>query len=188
MITMQSVYKLTDPRTNEVRYVGVTHNIEQRYQYHIKDQAENEKTKWIQELKRESLLPEIEILETNLMPVQAIERERWWMQYYLEQGSRLTNKYIWQPSSMQVIPQVVSLEEETTYTLEELICNLPIRLIDLDTKSGIHEETIKKIRRGRAARISTIRKLLAALSDIYGKQFSIENVTGINIFYPPTKK
>lgn len=44
------LYTLNDPTTNEIRYVGITCNLNERLKSHIKDTANTKKTRWIKSL------------------------------------------------------------------------------------------------------------------------------------------
>lgn len=60
------LYTLNDPRINEIKYVGITCNLERRLYDHIKDPANTKKTRWIQRLKNAGVVPTInEIKHTN---------------------------------------------------------------------------------------------------------------------------
>jgi len=59
-----SVYGLKDPIDMKIKYVGVTKNITSRYKQHLYSIKICDKTKWIEELKKSNLRPELVILET----------------------------------------------------------------------------------------------------------------------------
>ena len=67
-----------------------------------------------------------------------------------------------------------------TYTAEELFRRLPISLSELARRSKISEVTAAKIRDGKTARPHTVNKMLATLSEVYGVELTIDNVTGFN--------
>ncbi len=73
------------------------------------------------------------------------------------------------------------LEDKGTYTLRELIESLPCSLRQFGKDYKISEVTIARIRDGKPAIRSTINRLLAALSSVYGKTFTTRNVQGIII-------
>lgn len=58
------VYALIDPRTEEVRYIGSSVNIETRYRTHINggDSGRKAINHWIEELKGAGLVPLVKIL------------------------------------------------------------------------------------------------------------------------------
>lgn len=95
------IYALIDPRDNIVRYVGVTKNVYSRLKEHTKSSSKkDDKGEWIAELDKLGLSPELEILETiNVEPgevesdidVIALEREKYWINRFLELGVPLLN-------------------------------------------------------------------------------------------------
>lgn len=84
------IYTLKDPLSNEVRYIGKTINLKERYKNHIKIKSNDYKSNWIKSLKIKGLKPIIEILDST-------ESDDWeWLeQYWISQfkswGFRLTN-------------------------------------------------------------------------------------------------
>lgn len=88
-----SVYALSDPRTSEVRYIGMTHNVDQRYTQHIylRDKSNQVKQTWIDDMKTHHLYPILTIIEEGLEKSIALVREKYWLQVYLEQGANITN-------------------------------------------------------------------------------------------------
>jgi hypothetical protein len=87
----QFIYALTDPVTDEVRYVGITDNAHTRYMQHCNDTRDNhsDKAVWIKSLKDRLLLPGLKILEIAEFDV--LQREKYWIKYYADQGANLTN-------------------------------------------------------------------------------------------------
>jgi predicted transcriptional regulator len=73
------------------------------------------------------------------------------------------------------------MENKDRYTLQELFDFLPISISKLGKESGINEVTLARIRDGERTRRDTVNKLLRALSQVYGRDLSIRNVTGINV-------
>lgn len=70
---------------------------------------------------------------------------------------------------------------EQTYSIQELYDDLPITLIELGERSDLNEVTVARIRDGKPARRTSANKLLRVLSEVYGRQLSLRNVTGINV-------
>lgn len=87
------IYTLSHPITNEVRYVGKTINLKERLQGHLEDKGPTYKRKWISKLKREGLIPVIEVLEEfqgeHISEWQ--QAERFWIETLRFYGCRLTN-------------------------------------------------------------------------------------------------
>lgn len=89
-----NIYTLTDPDTNEVRYVGKSNNIKARYSKHCSvSDKKTHKANWINKLLRENKKPILEILD--IVPI-----EDWvfWEMYWISQmktwGFNLTNNTI----------------------------------------------------------------------------------------------
>jgi predicted transcriptional regulator len=72
------------------------------------------------------------------------------------------------------------LDDQNTYTIQELFDLLPITIAELARQSGINEVTLARIRDGKSTRRSTVNKLLLTMSNIYGRNLNIRNVTGIH--------
>ncbi len=73
------------------------------------------------------------------------------------------------------------MKQKEKYTLAELYDNLRIPYSELSRMARVNEGTLTRIRKGYAARRSTINKLLDAFSETYGIDLSIDNVIGINL-------
>lgn len=89
---MYFIYALTDPRTDEIRYIGKAKNLKRRFGHHmVADGSNSEKDSWMQELINVGLMPSFKTLETVEARKDANEREAYWIRYYAERGERLTN-------------------------------------------------------------------------------------------------
>lgn len=77
-----NIYTLTDPETNQIRYVGKSNNISQRYKAHLNKARKHQthKKNWIEYLNKKGLKPIIEIVD--IIPV-----EDWvfWETYWISQ-------------------------------------------------------------------------------------------------------
>lgn len=88
------IYRLIDPRNNEVRYVGVTTKaLNARVSQHIYDtkKRNNLKTNWINDLLNNDLRPIIEEIE-KVSYDNYSERESYWIKYYIRIGADLVNQ------------------------------------------------------------------------------------------------
>jgi hypothetical protein len=87
------IYKLIDPITNEIRYIGLTFNsLKQRLKSHFNENAKSHKCAWIDKLKSQGLKPIIESIEENISSYEeACEREIYYINYFKENGHDLTN-------------------------------------------------------------------------------------------------
>lgn len=187
---MLSVYALGDPRTNEIRYIGIARDVYKRYAQHLNRPHPNEaKNAWMDEIKQAGVVPTLAILETDIDATGIYEREKHWIQHYLELGAPLTNivhvpQQKKSTSALNVsesnnIPITGVLEDQSTYLLRELLEDLPCPFRAFGKKYDISEVTIARLYNGKPALRYTINKLLNALSEVYGKTFTTHNVQGI---------
>lgn len=86
-----SIYVLKDPISNEIRYVGCTKNIEQRYKAHINKARDYNtlKREWLESLRVRGLKPILEIIE--VINTNHLEREKYYIQLFRKEGKNLTN-------------------------------------------------------------------------------------------------
>ena len=84
------IYCLIDPRTDEVRYVGLTRFLWKRFRNHIHKGPTKHFCNWISSLKRDSQVPSLRVLE--IVPEERCgEAERSWIAHYRSAGSSLLN-------------------------------------------------------------------------------------------------
>lgn len=88
-----TIYKLIDPITNDVRYIGLTFNsLKQRLKSHCSEKSKSHKSNWINLLKSKGLKPIIESIEENISSYEyCCEREIYWIEKYKSEGYSLTN-------------------------------------------------------------------------------------------------
>lgn len=86
------IYTLTDPNTNQVRYVGKAKNPKDRYSNHINKSRDKNthKRNWINKLRKTNQKPLLEIIEETTDDNWK-EREKHWIKYYLNSGNKLVN-------------------------------------------------------------------------------------------------
>lgn len=89
-----SIYVLKDPITFEIRYVGLSYNVNKRYQEHITDKIISYKQRWINTLIKNNKKPLLEIIEKDLSLSKAFELEIYYIKEYKNKGFRLTNSTI----------------------------------------------------------------------------------------------
>ncbi len=85
------LYTLSNPHTNEIRYVGKTNNIERRYKEHINDTLVTYKQRWIQKLLKSGLHPKIEVLEVFTCENTCFMFEEYWIEQFKYWNFSLTN-------------------------------------------------------------------------------------------------
>ncbi len=78
---MVTIYGLTDPNTNAVRYVGITIDMKRRYRRHLADGGDSYRVRWIRKLIKFGLKPGLVILEI-VADALAQETERKWIKFY----------------------------------------------------------------------------------------------------------
>lgn len=88
-----TIYKLIDPETNEVRYIGLTFNtLKQRLKSHYSEKSKSHKSNWVQKLRSKGLKPIIESIESNISSYDEVcNKEIYYINKYKSEGHRLTN-------------------------------------------------------------------------------------------------
>ncbi len=84
------IYVLIDPRTEQVRYVGYSNNPQKRLRDHLAERGVTRKKQWIRSLRREGLLPLLQVVDSALASAIA-RREIEWIALYKAQGANLVN-------------------------------------------------------------------------------------------------
>lgn len=93
METKYTIYKLIDPISNDIRYIGLTFNtLKSRLSSHLSEPGNSHKCNWIKKLKSEGLKPIIESVESDILSYDEVcDREIYYINYYREIGCDLTN-------------------------------------------------------------------------------------------------
>lgn len=177
------IYVLIDPRTDAVRYVGVTVAPQHRLTGHIRDASyqSTRKANWIKQLLRCELRPEMRILEEVIGHDLSREAERRWIAHYRAEGAILTNATDggdgapgckWsEEQRAKIIGR--KLSDETKQKLSKYRKGTPIsdeqrqRLIALHTGKPLSDEHKQKIRERHTGRVlprEGIEKMRASLT------------------------
>jgi len=91
-LNMFVIYALLDPRDTSCRYVGMTNDLTERYIAHLRmGEVNRQKNRWVLELKSLGLVPLCRTLETVETERQARERERAWIEGFMEIDEPLYN-------------------------------------------------------------------------------------------------
>ncbi len=64
----------------------------------------------------------------------------------------------------------------------KLLENMPANLSELARLADVSERSIMRMRDGDAVLRGTANKILRGLSQIYGQTYTLDNVTGINLY------
>lgn len=89
---MTVVYRLVDPLTFDVLYIGQTlQDLDIRLKGHCKQPGNPEMKKWVSSLLELGLTPIIEPIEKGLPWKRANRREHFWIDFYRSQGHKLLN-------------------------------------------------------------------------------------------------
>lgn len=77
-----NIYTLTDPITNEVRYVGKANKVNERYNAHLNKTRKHQthKRNWINKLRKQGLKPIVEVID-----VVPMSEWRFWERYWISQ-------------------------------------------------------------------------------------------------------
>ncbi len=166
------IYVLKDPETGEVRYVGKTKlTLEQRLNSHLRRKSKNHKGCWINSLKNRNLIPVIESIE-RVSDETWSEREIYWIQYYKDLGTRLTNSV------------------EGGMGCHNPSAEVRAKISAANKRRTTSEETRAKIsaaNKGKIVSVETRAKMSAALSAAAAKnrkRYSDKNSTKFSKFLP----
>lgn len=98
---MRYIYKLIDPITKEIRYIGQTDNLKRRFNDHLSSSTNinsasynTHKSCWIRKLINNGYEPIMEIVDSCETLEQSNLLEKMYIEDFVEQGYRLTNSYI----------------------------------------------------------------------------------------------
>jgi hypothetical protein len=97
---MRYIYSLSDPITNEIRYIGQTDNINRRFNGHLSSsinknnkQYNTHKCSWIRKLITNNLKPIISIIEVVDTLIESNIRENYYIEKLTNEGVKLTNSH-----------------------------------------------------------------------------------------------
>ena len=111
------VYTLTDPRNNTVFYVGMTKNPEERLKSHIKGHGSppQERDAAIVSILKDGYKPVLDVIDTATSEMDALSKERYWINHYLTINPDLTNK-----SFIRTVPQETRRHKRTEGDIVEV--------------------------------------------------------------------
>lgn len=127
---ISGIYTLSDPETNEIRYVGISSDIYSRYKKHCCNKSTNKHlVNWINRLKNNNVVPKLDIIEEiNDLNKRQIA-EQYYIKKYKNQGCNLINLtdggegiqgYKWSEESKKQISESLKGHEVKSETREKL--------------------------------------------------------------------
>jgi hypothetical protein len=125
---MRYIYKLIDPITNEIRYIGQTDNIKRRYNDHMSSSLNKNsssyntyKSCWIRKILNNNLLPIIEVIEEcDTLEISNI-REKYYINKLNNDGYKLTNSYVSDVTEFSIETKKKMSSAKKGKTLEEIV-------------------------------------------------------------------
>lgn len=125
---MRYIYKLTDPITHEIRYIGQTDNIKRRYNDHISSSINKNSSSyntykccWIRKVINNNLFPIIEIIEEcDTLEISNI-REKYYINKLTMDGYKLTNSYVSDVTEFSIETKKKMSNSRKGKTLEEIV-------------------------------------------------------------------
>jgi len=88
---MYSIYTLSCPTTNDVKYIGITTNIKTRYFNHLNQFDGSDKANWVKELLSNNQKPIMSIIDYRDNKKDALKRESELICKYLSDGVSILN-------------------------------------------------------------------------------------------------
>lgn len=85
------IYGLVDPLVHQIAYIGKTNDLYERWESHVKTDAEHMAGKWIKRLRMAGIKPTLIVLEVLPDESDWILAERWWINHGQRMGWPLTN-------------------------------------------------------------------------------------------------
>jgi hypothetical protein len=87
-----SIYALTEPDSEIVRYIGYTSEAPtKRYHNHLREVGHNKKQAWISRIKRSGQVPGLLIIEDGLEKEDALNKEIHYIKFFKAMGANLVN-------------------------------------------------------------------------------------------------
>lgn len=135
-----TIYKLIDPTSNEIRYVGLTFNdLKQRLKSHCSEKSSSHKSNWIKRLKSIGLKPIIESIEQDISSYDEVcNREIYWIDKLKSDGHPLTNMASGGNKNKKMSDETRKLMSESSKNR-----NIKTYLSD-ETKKNLSEKSKKK--------------------------------------------
>jgi predicted GIY-YIG superfamily endonuclease len=139
------IYALSDPRTNEIRYIGKSNDPQHRLKVHIRGSKalKTHKDRWINQLTLCDLEPILDIIEEVSID-EWQEREPYWIEYFRSQGAPLTNEA---PGGMGIKSHTPEMRAKMSAKVREAYAttDLAKRLSEANKGKRLSDETKAKM-------------------------------------------
>jgi hypothetical protein len=138
-----SIYTLSDPRTGDVRYVGVTvQDLGARMKGHLRYKGKDHRTAWVQSLVEIGLVPVITEIDVVLIKDRDDAEQRW-ISFYRDGGSDLTNST---RGGIGILGAKMSAETRARWSEQRMGRPSPRKGVKLsaETKEKIRQNTIRQ--------------------------------------------
>ena len=176
-----SIYTLSDPRTGQVRYIGVTKDVIGRLYFHMRNApwSETPKDAWLLELSQLELVPELQVLETfqagHHTETLARERELYWIQRFTSSGASLLNVSGLLPYRTPYQPRPCALAEYRA--------RLYWSVSELAQKADVDVGSVKRAERGIRVSGRVARRIAGALSEGFGRTIAVQDIEGLDVHW-----
>lgn len=195
-----TIYTLTDPRTDEVRYVGMTsRTVEVRVREHLRDgrvpsAPKSHRVHWLRQLVSEGLAPIPTVLEETSEGSWA-ERERFWITKLRSEGAPLVNAtdggegVLGHRPSAEARAKMAAAARRTRNRLGTITSAETREKIGAARRgrplSPEHRASIGNGVRGRVVSMSERQKKSAAMRGVFkGRSWSVDPSTGKRVWSP----
>lgn len=118
---MTHIYSLVDPETDEIKYIGQTTNVRDRYRSHLSCNSNSNpgKNNWILSLKNKGLVPIMEIIE-SCEDIFALKRETYNIRMAMKSGAVLLNNNKQRYDSESSTSISLDLKNEIHYLFDDI--------------------------------------------------------------------
>jgi len=116
------IYRLIDPRNEQIRYIGKTVNPLNRLKQHLGSSKNPHMNMWIDCLIDQNLIPKIDFIERTSTGL-SHSRERFWINHYLSMGCDLINIELNIYRKKRRVYEIDLIIEDTRKAIYQLIEN-----------------------------------------------------------------
>lgn len=187
------IYGLRDPRNDVYYYIGKTTVGNSRGLKHLLKSHNQSVNDWVQELESLGFIPEVDVIERNVLLENLVEREKYWIEYHYELNPELFN--------FQLLPNTISKkrtqEDDDAYnTLVKVLFSIgdilknerksrKLTQDELSIESGLSRSTISLCESGSNVTLDVLKKYVTTLKGI---EILTKNLSYTRVSKPRSKK